>query len=320
MQSLGDSMRAAPRWLLRHAMLEVALLAICAVLAVLQPTFLSADNLLDVLQSVSAWGIIAFGMTMVIIAGEIDLSVGSAVAFAGCLVAKLIEAGVPAPAAMLVSLAAGAAGGSLVAVLRSWCRVPSFISTLALLSGLRGAALLVTGGYPVTSLPDWYIRLGRGYLAGVPVPAIAFLAVFAAAIVLMNYTALGRAVYAVGGNAEAARLSGIRVARVRIAVLAATGLLAALGGILLSARLGAGNPHVATGWELDVIAAVIVGGTRLSGGAGSVWGTLVGVVLIGVVIDGMTLMNVSTDWQYVVRGTVVLAAVLVSQLQQRSER
>jgi ribose/xylose/arabinose/galactoside ABC-type transport system permease subunit len=162
--------------------------------------------------------------------------------------------------------------------------------------------------------------LGRGYLAGVPVPAIAFLAVFAAAIVLMNYTALGRAVYAVGGNAEAARLSGIRVARVRIAVLAATGLLAALGGILLSARLGAGNPHVATGWELDVIAAVIVGGTRLSGGAGSVWGTLVGVVLIGVVIDGMTLMNVSTDWQYVVRGTVVLAAVLVSQLQQRSER
>jgi ribose/xylose/arabinose/galactoside ABC-type transport system permease subunit len=310
---------AMQRRLLRHATLEVALLAVCAVLAALEPAFLSKDNLLDVLQSVSAWGIIAFGMTLVIIAGEIDLSVGSAVAFTGCLVAKLAEGGLPTPPAMLVGLAAGAAAGCLVALLRSWCRVPSFITTLALFSGLRGGALLLTHGFPLTPFPDWYIWLGRGYVAGVPVPAIVFLAVFAAVWFAANYTAPGRAVYAVGGNAEAARLSGIGVTRVRVSVLAATGMLAALGGILLSARLGAGNPHVAVGWELDVIAAVIVGGTRLAGGAGSVWGTLVGVLLIGVIINGMTLMDVSTDWQYVVRGAVVLAAVLVSQLQRRSE-
>ena len=148
-------------------------------------------------QSVSAWGLIAFGMTMAIIAGEIDLSVGSAVAFAGCLIAKLVEAGVATPPAMLLGLAAGAGCGSLVAVLRSSFRVPSFISTLALFSGLRGGALLLTGGFPSTPFPDWYIQLGRGYVAGMPIPAIVFVAVFAAAYFVMHYTALGRVIYAV---------------------------------------------------------------------------------------------------------------------------
>ena len=309
---------------LRAAILEVILVALCAALAVAAPAFLTVDNLLNVLRNVSMQGLIALGMTMVIIAGEIDLSVGSMVAFAGCLTAYIAGAlsgmgiGVAIAIAIVTTVAAGALLGSFSGLMRTKYQVPTFITTLALMTGLTGAAELITNGFPLTPFPSWYNILGGGYLLGIPFPAIVFLAAFAVVLVVMNHTAFGRSVYAVGGNAEAARLSGIDVAHVKIAVLAITSGLAALSGVMQSSEIMSGTATTAKGWELDVIAAVIIGGTSLMGGVGRVWGTMVGVIFLGVIINGMTLMNISEYWQHVVRGGLILTAVLINRLQPRA--
>jgi ribose/xylose/arabinose/galactoside ABC-type transport system permease subunit len=315
------------RSLLSLAVLEIILAGLCVVLAAVAPNFLSGANLLNVLRNVSMQGLIALGMTLVIIAGEIDLSVGSMVAFSGCLTALLTGALGPAGwglamplavgTAILSSLAAGFVSGALAGLLRNRYGVPSFISTLALLTALSGAAELITNGFPLTPFPAWYNFIGGGYLLGVPFPAIVFLLAFAATHLLMNYTAFGRAVYAVGGNAEAARLSAIDVGRVRIAVLALTATLASASGVMQSSEIMSGTATTAKGWELDVIAAVIIGGTSLAGGVGRVWGTMVGVVFLGVIMNGMTLMNVSEYWQHVVRGGLILLAVLINRMERR---
>ncbi len=295
--------------------MELLLACLCLILAFTAPNFLSVTNLLNVLRSVSMQGVIAFGMTMVIIAGEIDLSVGSAVVFSGCLMAYMTEYGLPVPFGLLVTLAMGFSIGTFTGLLRTLFEVPSFITTLALLTGLKGAALMVTSGFSITPFPQWYNFFGGGYVVGIPFPAILLMVTFAVVHFLMNYTSFGRLVYAVGANAEAARLSGANVNQVRIFVLAITGAFAALSGIVLSARIMSGSPTAAQGWELDVIAAVIIGGTSLSGGIGSVRGTLVGVLFIGVIINGLTLLNVPIYWQNVVRGLVILVAVLINRIQ-----
>lgn len=307
---------AALRKFLGQGILEIILLILCVVLTCLIPEFLSVQNLMNVLRSVSEIGVIAFGMTMVIVAGEIDLSVGSAVAFAGCLAAYLAHIGAPVPLAILLTLFVGFWIGSFTGLVRAKYGVPSFITSLALLTGLRGAALKITGGFSLTPFPQWYNFLGSGYVLGVPFPAIVFAATFGLVFLVMNYTTFGRAVYAVGGNAEAARLCGIHVSRVRIVVFGITGALAALSGIMLSSRMLAGNPTVGYGWELDVIAAVIVGGTSLSGGVGRVWGTLVGVIFIGVIVNGMRLLDVHEDGQLIAKGGIILLAVLLSRLRR----
>jgi len=315
---------------LQSAVLEFVLLILCIALALVAPGFLTAENLLNVLRNVSMQGVIAFGMTMVIIAGEIDLSVGSAVAFSGCLTAYLTEAltgpaagwspAAAVPLAMGVTLAVGLLLGTFTGFMRTRYQVPSFITTLALLTGLMGAAELITNGFPINSFPDWYNFFGGGYVVGIPFPAIIFLLVFAVVHILMNLTAFGRAVYAVGGNAEAARLSGINVKFVKTAVLAFTAMLAALSGIMQSAEIMAGTATTARGWELDVIAAVIIGGTSLMGGSGRVWGTMIGIVFLGIIINGMTLLNISEYWQHVVRGVLILAAVLLNRIQAGGEK
>jgi ribose/xylose/arabinose/galactoside ABC-type transport system permease subunit len=315
------------RPLIGSAVLEIVLVAVCLFLGAAAPHFFTADNLLNVLRNVSMQGLIALGMTMVIIAGEIDLSVGSMVAFSGCLTAWLTGAlgssgwGIPVPlavcAAILLSLAVGFMSGALAGVLRNRFGVPSFISTLALLTALSGAAELITNGFPLTPFPGWYNFIGGGYLLGVPFPALLFVLAFAGTHALMNYTAFGRAVYAVGGNAEAARLSGINIHTVRTAVLALTATLAAASGVMQSSEIMSGTATSAKGWELDVIAAVIIGGTSLAGGVGRVWGTMVGVVFLGVIMNGMTLLNVSEYWQHVVRGGLILLAVLINRMERR---
>ena len=305
------------RFYVTQGILEVLLLAACIVLAFVSPDFLTVENLLNVLRSISEIGIIAFGMTMVIIAGEIDLSVGSSVAFAGCLTALLVAKGVPVPVAIAAALACGATIGGTIGLFRSRFGVPSFITSLALLTALRGAALKMTGGFSLTPFPPWYNFLGSGYVLGIPFPTILFALAFLAVLFLMSQTVFGRSVYAVGGNAEAARLSGINVSLIRVLVLSITGLLAAWSGVMLSARILSGNPTVAAGWELDVISAVIVGGTSLGGGSGRVWGTLVGVLFIGVIVNGMRLLDVHEDGQLIARGVIVALAVLLSRLQQR---
>ncbi len=305
--------------------LEIVLLTFCALLAFTAPGFFTTDNFLNVLRNVSMQGLIALGMTMVIIAGEIDLSVGSAVAFAGCLTAFLTghlsqpPIGLPMPAAtgiaIVLSLSAGFAVGCFSGFMRTRYEVPTFITTLALMTGLSGAAELITNGFPLTPFPEWYNFIGGGYLLGIPFPAIVFLSAFAAAHIAMNYTTFGRSVYAVGGNGEAARLSGINVNATKILVLGITACLASVSGVMQSSEIMSGTATTAKGWELDVIAAVIIGGTSFMGGIGRIWGTMIGVIFLGVLINGMTLLNVSEYWQHVVRGVLILAAVLINRIQ-----
>ncbi|MHC4212042.1 MAG: ABC transporter permease [Planctomycetota bacterium] len=312
----------------RDSIMEIILLVICILLALRAEGFFSTANLLNVLRNVSMQGVIAFGMTMVIISGEIDLSVGSAVAFAGCLAAFVTQflagtIGMPlslaVPLAIAVTFAAGFGVGSLTGFLRVRFAVPTFITTLAWMTILTGAAELITNGFPLTPFPGWYNFLGGGYLFGVPFPAIVFVLVFVIIHFVMNYTSFGRSVYAVGGNAEAARLSGIDVRKVKILVMGIVALLAALAGVMQSAQIMSGTATTAKGWELDIISAVIIGGTSLTGGIGTVRGTLIGIIFLGVLVNGMTLLNISEYWQHVVRGALILAAVLINRAQSEKK-
>ena len=302
--------------------MELVLLLLCLILAFQAEGFFSMANLLDVLRNISMQGIIAFGMTMVIISGEIDLSVGSAVAFAGCLTAYLTQClsdlGLPLvtalPLAMLASLSVGFAIGALTGLIRVRFGVPTFITTLAWMTVLTGSAELITGGFPLTPFPEWYNFFGGGYIVGIPFPAIVFVLVFVLTQILMDYTTFGRSVYAVGGNVEAARLSGINVVQIKILVMATVACLAALAGIMQAAQIMSGAATTAKGWELDVIASVIIGGTSLMGGEGKIRGTLIGVIFLGILVNGMTLLNISEYWQHVVRGVLILSAVLINRI------
>jgi len=310
--------------LVRVLAMEAILLVLILVLVAIAPGFATLGNLLNVLRTVSMLGIIAFGMTAVIIAGEIDLSVGAGAALAGCIVAwfsgEFSDAIGYGPAILigfLVALVVGAASGTLSGKVRQWFNVPTFITTLAMFTALRGAANLVTGGFPLATFPDWFSFFGAGAVLGIPFPVYVFAGVFLAMHFLMKYTGFGRAVYAVGGNAEAARLSGIDVFKVKTLTLAITGMLTAVTGTLLASQIGSGVGTTATGMELDVIAAVIIGGTSLFGGKGRIWGTLLGVIFLGCISNGMTLLNVSEYWQLVTRGVIILGAVLLNQVLER---
>jgi sugar transport system permease protein len=310
--------------MLRMIVLELILLALIVFLMIFAPGFAGINNLLNVLRAVSMMGIIAFGMTAVIISGEIDLSVGAGAALAGCVLGwtcgVLTDPIGPVGAVIAGCVAAvivGIAVGLFTGKMRQWFNVPSFITTLALFAALRGFANLISGGFPITTFPRGFSFIGAGSVAGIPFPVYVFAAVFIGMHVLMKYTDFGRAVYAVGGNAEASRLSGINVYGVKTAALAITGGLTAVSGILIASQVGSGNGTAATGMELNVIAAVIIGGTSLFGGKGRIWGTLLGVLFLGCINNGMVLLNVSEYWRYVVSGGVILVAVLLNQLLER---
>lgn len=314
----------APLRFLKTYPMEIILAALVIFLIFVAPGFASTGNILNVLRTVAMLGIIAFGMTAVIISGEIDLSVGAGAALAGCIVAWFSESysgvfgewgavTVGFVAALLLSFSLGYLTGRF----RQWFNVPTFITTLALFAALRGVANLITGGFPLSSFPVGFDFLGGGYLFGIPFPVFIFVLTFAGMHVLMKYTSFGREVYAVGGNMEAARLSGIDIWRVKAWTLGLTGALTAVSGTLIASQIGAGTGTTATGMELDVIAAVIIGGTSLFGGKGRIWGTLIGVLFLGCISNGMTLMNVSEYWQYVVRGGIILGAVLLNQVLER---
>ncbi|RQM47333.1 ABC transporter permease [Paraburkholderia bannensis] len=307
--------------LLYRYMLEVVLILVAVMLTIYAPGFSTLSNLLNVMRTISMLGIVACGMTAVIICAEIDLSVGSGMALAGCILAWVVGACTPfvgsvaavilgACAAIVCGMACGAFSGAMKAAFN----VPTFITTLGLFTALRGAANLITGGYPLATFPGWFDFVGNGALFGLPFPAFVFVAVVLIMHFVMNYTTFGRAVYAVGGNPEAARLSGIKVSWIKTATLVLTGGLAAVSGILIASQIGSGTGTTATGMELDVIAATIIGGTSLFGGKGRIWGTFVGVLFLGVIGNGMTLLNVSEYWQYVVRGGLIVAAVMLSQV------
>jgi simple sugar transport system permease protein len=299
--------------------LLVVTIALFFVLAATAPNFSSEANLTNILRDAAFTGIVAWGMTLVIISGEIDISVGANAAFSSVVFAELVTS-IPIPLAMLVTLAIGAAFGLGAGWLRARLGVPTFVSTLALFIGLRGAANVISGAVPIPIDSESFQKLGLGDLLGLPTPAVIMLVLFALFAFVARRTVFGRSVFAVGGNADAARLSGMHVERTRVLVIGITGFLAALTGILIASRLGSGNSGAATGLEFEAIAAVVVGGTSLAGGRGSLLGTLIGVLFIGELVNGLVLLGVSPFTQDIVRGAVVLGAVVVNAIIVRRQQ
>ena len=285
------------------------------------PYFFSAGNLLNITLQASITAIIAAGMTFVILTAGIDLSVGSLVAFSGVLTASLLKIDMPLylvfPIAILGGLIFGVLSGWIAGIFVTKFYITPFIVTLALMTIWRGAAFVYTQGRPVWELPDIFSYLGEGRILGIPFPTIIMIIVFVISHIVLTKTKFGRYVYAVGGNLEAARLAGINTNFVLITVYIISGVLSAVSGILLASRVNSGQPNAGLMYELDVIAAVVVGGTSLFGGRGTIIGTFIGAMLIAVLRNGLNLMNVGSYVQQIVVGVVILLAVLLDQLRQK---
>jgi ribose/xylose/arabinose/galactoside ABC-type transport system permease subunit len=304
---------------------ELALAAVLGVLvaifAIFAPHFFSADNLLNVSLQASITAIIAAGMTFVILTAGIDLSVGSVVALSGIVATSTLKLGLPLamglPLAVVAGLAFGALSGGIAGLVVARFSIAPFIVTLALMTVWRGVAFVVTSGRPVWDLPPAFGALGGARWFGVPFPTLVMAAVYAAAHVALVKTRFGRHVFAVGGNPEAARLAGIRTQRIVASVYVLCGTLAAASGVLLASRMNSGQPNAGLMYELDVIAAVVVGGTSLSGGRGSIVGTFLGAMLIAVLRNGLNLLDVDSYVQQVVVGVVILLAVLFDPVRRK---
>lgn len=293
---------------------------LCAVISVLTPHFFTVTNLLNVAQQTVINALIAVGLTYVIISGGIDLSVGSILAFAGVVMAHALRLGWPVPLAILAGVGVGAGCGLVNGLLISYGRLPPFIATLGMMSVARGGALLATDGRPVSGFGESFRWLATGEIAGVPVPVLVMVLVYAAAHLVLQRTKFGRYTYAIGGNEEASLLSGVPVRLYKTGIYVAGGGLAALGAVLLTARLNSAQPIAGINYELDAIAATVIGGTSLMGGQGSVIGTLIGALIMGVLRNGLNLLGVSSFIQQVVIGVVIIAAVLLDTFFKQSKR
>ncbi|WWS88950.1 ribose ABC transporter permease [Sporosarcina psychrophila] len=293
----------------------IGLLLIVIIISIMSPNFLTLNNLLNVLRQVSINALIAFGMTFVILTGGIDLSVGSILALTGAVTAGLMAGGMDPLLAMFLGLLLGAVLGAINGVIIAKGKVAPFIATLATMTIYRGLTLVYTEGKPISGLGDSqaFQLLGKGYFFGIPVPVITMAITFGILYFILKKTTFGRRVYAVGGNEEASRLSGISVDRIKIYVYALTGMLAALAALILTSRLNSAQPTAGNMFELDAIAAVVLGGTSLTGGRGWIVGTLIGALIIGVLNNGLNLIGVSSFFQQVVKGAVILVAVLLDR-------
>ncbi len=308
----------------------IALIVLCIALSLLSDKFLTVDNGWNVLRQISVNICISVGMTLVILTAGIDLSVGSVLAFSGAVAAGLLKSGLSFPGSdlfigftLLGTLLAGIITGALLGFFNGWVitkfKVPPFVATLAMLTVARGFTMLWTKGYPISSLGTDFALIGTGWFLGIPILVwIAFLVVIAA-IVISNKTALGRYIYAIGGNENAAILSGINSNKVKIIVYTLAGVLAAIGGIMVTSRLDSAQPNAGMSYELDAIAAVVIGGTSLSGGRGTIIGTVLGAIIIGVLNNGLVLLDVSPFWQQVVKGLVILLAVMIDKANSKTE-
>jgi simple sugar transport system permease protein len=301
---------------------EVGLLVVIALLyiafTIYANNFLTFRNQVSILRDAATFGIAAWGATLIIISGEIDISVGPMVAFLSVCFAFILKEDVSIVPAFLLTLAIGGALGAIPGILRAWFDVPSFIGTLGLWSALGGLALYLTDSVPVSIPPNDVLDWLGGQLLGIPISAIVMLALFGLFAFISRKTAFGRSVFAIGGNAGAAYLAGIKVRNIRVALFVIAGLLAAITAILLTARNGVGDASVSrSGLEFSVISAVVVGGTALSGGRGSILGTLLGIVVISLIGNGLVLMGVNSYLQPVVSGVIIVAAVLLNILASR---
>ncbi len=299
----------------------IALLAMCVFLVIFpttRSTFLTQNNVFNILRQNASNLFLATGMTMVIILGGIDLSVGSVIALSGCVAAGcVVNMGLPEVAAFLIAILIGAAVGMFNGVVICKTNIPPFIVTLASMNITKGIALVYTQGAPIRCMTDAFKFPGAGYVGPIPTPVILMLIIFVIAVMLVNRTHFGRHIYAVGGNAQAASFSGINVQKVKFWVYTFTGIMAGIAGVVIASRLYSGQPRSGEGAEMDAIAAVVVGGPSMCGGSGRLGGTLIGVLIIGVLNNGLNLMGVDSNWQYIVKGFVILLAVYVDFIRNR---
>ncbi|MFI5251379.1 MAG: ABC transporter permease [Bacteroidota bacterium] len=318
-QFLAQSKRAGQ--VLMEFGIGIALLLEIVLFAFLSPYFFTSENILNVTLQISITAIIAVGMTFVILTEGIDLSVGALVALSGVITTSMLKIDLPLavvfPLAIFAGLLIGALSGSIAGIFITRFNIAPFIITLALMTISRGTSYMYTDGRPVWGLPEQFSFIGNGRLLALPIPTLIMIVIYIAAYIVLKHTRFGRYVYAVGGNKEAAHLAGINANSVLIRAYVICGALAALSGILLASRMNSGQPNSGLMYELDVIAAVVVGGTSLQGGRGSIIGTFLGALLIGVLRNGLNLMNVNSYVQQVIVGFVILLAVLLDQIRKR---
>ena len=298
--------------MIRRYGILIGFIGLIIAFSILSERFFTISNMLIVMRQTSIVAFLAVGMSFVILGAGIDLSVGSVLAFSGAVGAGVMQNG-GVFLGVLAGLALGTALGVFNGIVITKLKIPAFIATLAMMAIARGGTLVYTDGRPITGLPSSFAFLGRGYIGNVPFPIILMLIIFILAYIFLKLTRFGRYVYATGGNINAARASGIKVDNVIISTFAISGFLSGLTGMVLASRLNSAQPTAGMGYELDAIAAVVLGGTSLFGGEGELWGTLVGAFIMGILNNGLNMLNVSSFYQQVVKGIVILIAVTVAQ-------
>lgn len=301
--------------------LLVVLLVLGTVFSLLTDTFLTIPNILNVLLQISIIAILGFGVTIIIISAGIDLSLGSVMALVGMGTAAILTSSTPSIfLAILGGLLIGGIVGFINGITVAYIHLPAFIATLAMMSIARGVALVVTNAIPIYNLPESFLFLGSGFLWGIPTPIYVMIGLYFILDFILRKTKFGRYIYAIGGNEEATRLSGINIRRYKLLVYIVGGICTGVAGILFTARLGSGQPTAGVGYELDAITAAILGGTNLFGGSGNLIGTLIGAFVMGVISNGQALLNISSYVQNIVRGIIVILAVGISTYQYMSRK
>lgn len=297
----------------------IVLVIMCIVLAVASDKFLTRTNILTIIKQISIQSIVAIGMTMIIITGNIDLSVGSIVALASVSCAMLMNGGVPSVGAIILTVVISGAFGLLSGGVTAKLKLHSFLVTLALMQAIRGIAQTITGGYPISGFEKSFGNISAGTVLGIPLLIIYMVIFYTIFIYIMKYTAFGRSIYAIGGNEESARLSGINVEKVKTLVFVISSMLCGVAGILLTSKVRSGDPTCANAWEMDTIAGAIIGGTSMSGGEGKLGGTIIGLLFVGILSNGMVLLGVNAYMQSVIKGLVIFGAVIINSIQKRSK-
>lgn len=292
--------------------LIIVIVVLCLLLSIMTHNFFKVTNLLNVLRQVSINGILAIGMTFVVLTSGIDLSVGSIVAFCGIVAATLLrDFQYSIPVVILISLLVGCLMGLYNGYFVAYWKAAPFVVTLSMMTIARGMTFVFSNGRPISPLPEDYLIIGKGDVLGLPIPTLCLLIVFLISFALLKYFRIGRYIYAVGGNENAALVSGINVRFIKLTTYVISGILCGLAAIILTARVSAGLPQAGEGYELDAIAATVIGGTSLSGGRGKLWGTILGALLLGIVSNGLDLLNVSSFYQQIVKGLIILGAILI---------
>lgn len=300
--------------------IAIILLVLCCVMSVLSSAFYSPKNLINIVKQVAVTGLIAYGTTFIIITGGIDLSSGAVVALVGVLAASMNVSGVPLPIVIAAGMLIGAVCGLVSGVIISYTNVPAFIATLGVQQMARAAALLYSNGRPISGFTDSFIAIGNYRVFNViPLPALIFIGAGLICVILLKNTKQGKHVYAIGGNEAAALSCGINVKFMKTMIYTFAGLLTGLAGIVLTARVTTGNPSVGEGYELDAITAVVIGGASLSGGTGTIFGTVIGALIIGVLNNGLGLLGVSTYWQTFIKGALIITAIILDELKNKSQ-